>query len=48
MPVCEIEDLKRMAEEIAGIPKAVKLTDKVVANVIYRDGTLLDTIKAVK
>ncbi|MBQ5813571.1 MAG: citrate lyase subunit alpha, partial [Clostridia bacterium] len=48
LPVCEIEDLKRMAEEIAGIPKAVKLTDKVVANVIYRDGTLLDTIKAVK
>lgn len=48
LPVCEIEDLKRMAEELSGVPKAVKLTDKVVANVIYRDGTLLDTIKAVK
>lgn len=48
LPVCEIEDLKQMAEELAGVPKAVKLTDRVVANVIYRDGTLLDTIKAVK
>ena len=48
LPVCEIEDLKQMAEELAGVPKAVKLTDKVVANILYRDGTLLDTIKAVK
>ena len=48
LPVVEIEDLKRMAEEIAGTPKPVQLTDKVVAHVIYRDGTLLDTIKAVK
>ncbi len=48
LPVCEIEDLKRMAEELAGVPKAVKLTDRIVANVVYRDGTLLDTIKAVK
>ena len=48
LPVVEIEDLKRMAEEIAGTPKPVQLTDKVVAHVMYRDGTLLDTIKAVK
>ena len=30
------------------IEYTVNLTDKVVAHVIYRDGTLLDTIKAVK
>ena len=48
LPVCEIEDLKAMAEELCGVPKAVKQTDKVVANILYRDGTLLDTIKAVK
>lgn len=48
LPVCEIEDLKAMAEELCGVPKAVELTDRVVANVVYRDGTLLDTIKAVK
>ncbi len=48
LPVVEIEDLKKMAEDIAGVPNPVQLTDRVVANVIYRDGTLLDTIKAVK
>ena len=34
--------------EIAGVPKAVELSDRVVANVLYRDGTLQDTIKAVR
>ena len=37
-----------MAEEIAGVPKPVQMSDKVVANVFYRDGTLLDVIHAVK
>ena len=48
LPVVEIEDLKRMAEELAGVPKPVKMGEKVVANVIYRDGTLLDVIHSVK
>ena len=48
LPVCEIEDLKRMAEELAGVPKATAPQGRVVAQVLYRDGTLLDTIKAVK
>ncbi len=48
LPVYEIEDLKRMAEEIAGVPKAIELSDRVVAHVLYRDGTLQDTIKAVR
>ena len=48
LPVVEIADLKRMAEEIAGVPKPVQMGDKVVANVIYRDGTLLDVIHSVK
>ena len=48
LPVVEIEDLKRMAEELAGVPKPVKLGEKVVANVIYRDGTLLDVIHSVQ
>lgn len=37
-----------MAEEIAGVPKPVQMGDKVVAIVIYRDGTLLDVIHSVK
>ncbi len=48
LPVFEIEELKRMAEEIAGVPKGIELSERVVAKVLYRDGTLLDTIKAVR
>ena len=48
LPVCDIHDLKKVAEGITGVPKRIKLGDKTVANVIYRDGTLLDTIKSVR
>lgn len=45
LPVVDIHELKRMAEKITGVPKEVKLGSKTVANVIYRDGTVIDTIK---
>lgn len=48
LPVVDIHDLKEMAEKLNGTPRKPQLTDKVVANVLYRDGSLLDTIKAVK
>lgn len=48
LPVTELSDLKRMAEELTGIPKPVSLGEKVVAKVLYRDGTLLDEIHAVQ
>ncbi len=44
LPVKDIEELKQIAEDIAGVPNKVKTGDKVVAKVLYRDGTLLDTI----
>lgn len=47
LPVKDIEELKQIAEEIAGVPKKVEMGDKVVAKVLYRDGTVLDTIKNV-
>lgn len=47
LPVKDIEELKQIAEDIAGTPKKVEMGDRVVANVLYRDGTLLDTIKEV-
>ena len=47
LPIVEIQDLKRIAEELTGTPKPIHLGDKVVANVLYRDGSLLDTIKSV-
>lgn len=48
LPVKDIEELKQIAEEISGVPKNVEMGDQVVAKVLYRDGTLLDTIKNVK
>ncbi len=45
MPVLDIHTLKRMAEDITGVPKPVPVGDRVVANVLYRDHTLIDTIK---
>lgn len=47
LPVYDIHDLKEMAQRENGTPKKPALGDKVVANVLYRDGTLLDTIKNV-
>ena len=48
LPVCDIHELKRIAEGITGVPKNVVPNGRTVANVIYRDGTLLDTIKSVR
>lgn len=45
LPVVDIHELKNLAESITGTPKDIKLGQKTVANVIYRDGTLIDTIK---
>ncbi len=44
LPVCSMEELKARAEAICGAPKAVKHGSKVVANIIYRDGTLIDQL----
>lgn len=45
LPIVDIEELKNIAERITGTPKPIKLGNKTVANVIYRDESLLDTIK---
>ena len=47
LPVIDINELKNIAEKITGIPKDIKSGDKVVANVIYRDGTVIDKIRNV-
>lgn len=47
LPVVDIRELKEMAERITGTPAHIAKGDRVVANVIYRDGTLLDTIRSV-
>lgn len=47
LPIMEIEDLKRIAEQYSGVPSPLETSDRVVGNVIYRDGTQIDTIKMV-
>jgi citrate lyase subunit alpha/citrate CoA-transferase len=40
----DIEELQRMAEKMVGIPKPLRHGDRVVAEIIHRDGTILDRI----
>lgn len=47
LPIKEIEELKNIAEKITGIPENYKHGNKIVANVMYRDGSLLDQIYCV-
>ena len=44
LPVGSIEELKARAEAICGTPRAVRHGKKVVADVIYRDGTVIDQL----
>ena len=48
VPVYTIEELQQRAEKIVDVPKPLEYTDQTVALVEYRDGTLIDAIKAVK
>lgn len=41
-----IEDLKDKAYEISGIPDKIKCSDKIAAVIEYRDGTVIDVVKA--
>ena len=47
LPIIDIAELKEKAERITGKPEKLPQGDRVVAEVIYRDGTLLDTIRNV-
>ena len=48
LPVIDIHELKEKTERITGTPKVLPKGDRAVAEVIYRDGTHLDTIYNVK
>lgn len=47
LPVKDIVQLKEEAERIAGTPKPVKMGDRIVAVVEYRDGTIIDVVRQV-
>ncbi|MDR1730651.1 MAG: citrate lyase subunit alpha [Synergistaceae bacterium] len=44
LPIVDIRDLKKMAENISGKPAPVQMGEKIVGLVEYRDGTILDVI----
>jgi citrate lyase subunit alpha/citrate CoA-transferase len=48
LPVKDIQELKKLAEKIAGVPKTIKTGDKIVAVVEYRDGTIIDVVRQVE
>jgi citrate lyase subunit alpha/citrate CoA-transferase len=48
LPVCSIEELKQRAEELCGRPAPLRMKDRVIAAVEYRDGTLIDVIRQVE
>ena len=47
IPLVEIHELKKIAENITGIPEKKVYNGRKVANVIYRDGTQIDTIQSI-
>ncbi len=44
LPVCGIDELKARAEALTGVPRPIARGDRPVAEVLYRDGSHLDTI----
>lgn len=47
LPVKDIQELKEEAERIAGIPKTLAITGRIVALVEYRDGSIIDVVRQV-
>ncbi|WP_346355974.1 citrate lyase subunit alpha [Azotosporobacter soli] len=48
LPVKDIDELKALAEKLAGAPQAIKTGEKIVAVVEYRDGTVIDVVRQVE
>ena len=48
LPVMDIRELKDIAEKITGVPARPRREGRTVANVVYRDGTVIDTIRSVR
>ena len=48
LPIFTIEELKAKTDKIVGVPQETEWADKVVGVVKYRDGSIIDVIRAVK
>ncbi|MDO0824454.1 citrate lyase subunit alpha [Desulfosporosinus nitroreducens] len=47
LPLMTIEELKLLAEKITGVPKGVETSEKIVAVIEYRDGSVIDVVRKV-
>ena len=45
LPIMTIEQLKELAEKLTGEPDPIEMSDKIVAIVEYRDGTVIDVVR---
>ena len=45
LTIVDIEELHKRAIRLCGQPKAIKYTDKVVAQIRYRDGSIIDEVR---
>lgn len=45
LPVMSIQDLQKIAYDLAGRPEEIKISDEVVAVIEYRDGTIIDVVR---
>jgi citrate lyase subunit alpha/citrate CoA-transferase len=45
LPIMTIGELKEMAEKMTGKPKAIELSDQIIAVIEYRDGTVIDVVR---
>lgn len=48
LPLKSMEELKEIAEKMTGKPDPIEFTDKIVAVVEYRDGTVIDVVRKPK
>ena len=48
LKIVDIETLKEKAYALTGVPQKVKTTDKVVAVIEYRDGSIIDVVKQIE
>ena len=46
LPLMKIEELKNLAEQFTGKPQKIKLGEKIVGIIEYRDGSVIDVIHA--
>jgi len=48
LPIKEIKDLQKQAYDITGEPPELKTTDRIIALIEYRDGTIIDVVRQLK